>query len=114
MSKRWAPRDLPEGGHARRSGALRAPLSPKRRLRAEGGGGQFWRFLQGKGPPAVRGSWGTKGRGTRAPNLSAPPSMNPLFPASAEDPLSPAASDHIDPEGRAGGVTGPPRVDPRR
>lgn len=29
--------------------------------------------------------------------------MSPLFAASAEDPLSPAASDHIDQEGRAGG-----------
>ena len=114
VSKRWAPRGPPKGGHARRSGALRAPLSPKGRLRAAGGGGQFRRFLQGKGPPAVRGSRGAKGRGTRAPNLSAPPSMSPLFPASAEDPLSPAASDHIDPEGRAGGGAGPQRVDPRR
>lgn len=75
LGPEWSPRV--------RLGTRAAPGKP-------GGWGEFRRFLQGKGPPAVLGGQGVKGDGTRAPNLCASASMSPLFAAAAEDPtLSP-------------------------
>lgn len=105
------------GGNACSSGAGGHPGSHRRAgWRKPGGWGEFRRFLQGKGPPAALGGRGVKGGGTRAPNLCAPASMNPLFAVAAKDPTlspRPRVATSISREDRRG--VAPPRcVDPRR